>query len=117
MKYKDELVFIDNETGEKLIFNFNTWIEVIKGIIVKYTNKDSLEAEDLIMKRNFLMPETYNQVIFYSHDTEYHWAMLLVYGDNYWLNGINSDEPIDYLEWDQEYRKVNSLKEESFEFV
>ncbi|WP_268846616.1 hypothetical protein [Flavobacterium aestivum] len=117
MKYKDSIKFIDLETEEQLIFNFKTWISVIQGIIVKYANKSEKEAKHLIEARNFTIPKNYGQVIYYSHDTEFHWAMLITYGDGYWQRGISSDEPSDYMEWELHYRIDNSLKEESFEFV
>lgn len=116
-EYKDELSFIDPDTGDQLIFNFKTWLSVIKGIIVEFGNKTQEEANALVEKRNFLIPESYIECIFYSHDVEYHWALLVLHGDQYWNRGISPDEPEDYDKWDFEFRKKHSLKEESFEFL
>ena len=117
MILEDGIKFIDEETGDELIFNFRTWLEVIKGIIVKYANKTEEEAIDLINGKNFISPKSYTQAVFYSHEIEYHWAMLTVYKDGYWLKGNSSIEPEDYSKWEKEYRFKNSLKEESFEFI
>lgn len=117
MQYKEGVEFVDYETGDKLIFNFKTWLKIIKGIIVKYANKTEEEADKLIKERNFLVPENYTQAVYYSHEIEYHWAMLTAYGEGYWQKGISSDEPDDYDDWEKEYRKTNSLKEESIEFI
>jgi hypothetical protein len=117
MEYIDNIKFLDKETEEQLIFNFKTWISVIQGIIIKYAKKTEQEARSLIEARNFVIPKTYDQVVYYSHETEFHWAMLITYGDTYWKNGISSDEPLDYIEWESQYRIDNSLKEESFEFI
>lgn len=117
MEYKDNMEFIDCETEERVIFNFETWISIIKGIIIKYGRKTEQEAKSLIEAKKIVIPETYEGVIFYSHETEFHWAMLITYGDGYWQRGISSDEPSDYTEWETQYRINNSLKEESFEFI
>ena len=116
-EYKDELSFIDTDTGDQLIFNFKTWLAVIKGIIVEYANKTQEEVDALIKNRNFLIPDSYGECIFYSHEVEYHWAMLVVYGEGYWSHGISSGEPDNYNGWDLEFRKKYSLKEDSFEFL
>ncbi|MCV9933855.1 hypothetical protein OIU80_16345 [Flavobacterium sp. LS1R47] len=117
MEYKDNIKFIDRETKEQLIFNSKTWISVIQGIIIKYVKKNEQEAKRLIEAKKIAIPETYEEVVFYSHETEFHWAMLITYGDGYWQRGISSDEPSDYTEWESQYRIDNSLKEESFEFI
>lgn len=117
MEYDDNIVFFDEETGDKLIFNFKTWILVIQGIIIKYANKTEEEASNLIKKRAFVIPQTYEQVTFYSHDIEFHWAMIIAHGDGYWQRGISSKEPSGYMDWESQYRIDNSLKEDSFEFV
>ncbi|WP_338307101.1 hypothetical protein [Escherichia coli] len=65
---------------------------------------------------NNLKIESYNDVTFYSHEVEYHWAMLIAYGEFYWEKGISSQEPEGYFEWEAQYRKNHNLAEESFEF-
>lgn len=52
-----------------------------------------------------------------SHESEYHWAMLIAFGEQYWLKGISQDEPDDYFEWESKYKKIKGLAEESFIFL
>ena len=115
-EYKDGLVFTDPDTNEQIVVNFKTWISILMGVIVEYGNKTLEEAEVLIGKRNFVIPESYSECVFYSHEVEYHWAMLLLYGEGYWNQGISTEEPENYSEWEKKYRDDNSLKAESFEF-
>ena len=46
--------------------------------------------------------------------TEYHWAMLGAYGEQYWLKGISAQMPIDYDQWYddciKEYKLHNPIK-------
>jgi len=44
------------------------------------------------------------------HDEEYHWAMILAYGEGYWHKGHTVDKPQDYYDWDEKYRNDNNLK-------
>jgi len=113
----DGLLFQDEEDGN-IIFNFKTWLEIIKAIVIKYTNKSREEAEVLVMSSSLACNSINNSmaVSLRSHETEYHWAMLIAYGERYWEKGISSDEPAGYLEWDREYRESHCLAEESFEF-
>ena len=46
-----------------------------------------------------------------SHETEYHWAMLGVYGEQYWLKGLSSEIPVDYDEWYDNCIIENNLNE------
>lgn len=46
-----------------------------------------------------------------SHETEYHWAMLGVYGEQYWLKGLSSETPVDYDEWYDNCIIENDLNE------
>jgi hypothetical protein len=113
----DGLRFEDDD-GEVVIFNFKTWVNVIKAIIVKYTNKSEEEAERLVMSSSLVNKpiSNYIGVTLRSHETEYHWAMLIAYGERYWDKGISSDEPDGYSEWEYKYRELHQLAKESFEF-
>ncbi|MCX1348375.1 hypothetical protein JDU35_19045 [Escherichia coli] len=116
----DGIVFKDNENqGEVIVFNFFTWVEIIKAIMMKYAGKNEQESDNLffssVLFKN-LKIESYNDVTFYSHEVEYHWAMLIAYGELYWEKGISSQEPEGYFEWEAQYRKNHNLAEESFEF-
>ena len=44
-------------------------------------------------------PEDYDDIICLNHETEYHWAMLGAYGEQYWLKGVSAQIPTDYNVW------------------
>ncbi|MTD28228.1 hypothetical protein [Erwinia sorbitola] len=118
-KIVDQISFInDKKPTENIIFNFHTWVEIIKAIMVKYANKSEDEAESLMFSsplvKNAL--DGYMAIVVRCHELEYHWAMELAYGEQYWQKGISSQEPEDYLMWDEKYRKDHNLAEESFVF-
>lgn len=118
-KLIDNIVFKNNDNNnESIIFNFYTWTELIKAIIKKYTDKSEYDIDSLVygtpLVKNAL--NSYMSAVVRCHETEYHWAMLLAYGERYWERGISPQEPEGYLEWDQQYRKEHNLAEESFEF-
>lgn len=85
---------------------------------MKYAGEPEARARELVEKFSYFEKpvETYTDVIFFSHETEYHWAMLIKYGDGYWLRGISPDLPDDYFEWEDKFIAENNLSESSFEF-
>lgn len=116
MELKNDLVYIDSLTNEKVIFNMKTWLLIIKGIIMQYAGKTEKEAQKIINESAVIIPTTYDQVVYYSHETEYHWAMLFTYGKGYWLKNISSIEPEGYDDWENQYRIDNKLVKPSFQF-
>ncbi len=98
-KLNDNLVFED-ET-EHIIFNHYSFCELIKHIMVQYGNIDYENANKKV-EESFLqnVPTSAMQVLQLSHELEYHWAMLLLHGNMYWLHGIRSD----YNEFEEEYK-------------
>ncbi|NDV57748.1 hypothetical protein [Bacteroides sp. 519] len=109
----DNLRFEDDESG--VIFNHYSFCELVKHIMVKYgkisydlaTNK--LNNSDLIK-----MPKSINEVLFLTHELEFHWAMLLTYGNMYWTKGIPSDFnefKEEYFAWEEEIKRKYKLKE------
>ncbi|ERK14435.1 hypothetical protein [Serratia fonticola] len=118
-KIVDHILFVnDKNPAENIIFNFHTWVEIIKAIMVKYANKSEDEAVSLMfaspLVNNAL--DGYMAIVVRCHELEYHWAMELAYGEQYWQKGISSQEPEDYFEWEEQYRKDHNLAEESFVF-
>ena len=105
------LVFIDDKTGDKIGIYYNTWLFIIKCILTKYAHKVPKEVDEILKKRYYKKPENYNDVMYMSHELEYHWAMLGAYGERYWLKGISSKEPEDYNEWYDNCLKENNLNE------
>lgn len=118
-KIIDHIIFVnEKKTTENIVFNFYTWIEIIKAIMVRYANKSEDEAMLLMFSSPLVNKalDNYMAVVVRCHELEFHWAMELVYGEQYWEKGISYQEPDDYLEWDKQYRKEHNLAEDSFVF-
>lgn len=99
-----------NNSNQTIIFNHYSWVELIKAIIVGYANKTESEAERIVLASPLvrITENDYMSVALCSHESEYHWAMLIVYGDQYWTKGVSSNEPEGYFEWEKEYKeKIN----------
>lgn len=115
----DGIIFEENESSpNKIVFNFRSWVNIIIGLVIKYTDKSKQEVEDLVFQSPIICGalNNYMSVALRSHETEYHWAMTIVYGERYWDKNISVEEPQDYFEWENEYRLKNNLAKESFEF-
>ena len=55
------------------------------------------------------------EVAFITHQEQYHWAMLLVKGDMYWLKGYPSgiiDFMKEYIDWEEQIAKQYQLNDE-----
>lgn len=108
---KDNLIFINEENPkEKVIFNFYSWVRLVEGTIVKYCRKSPDEAKVLVESSSVCRYpiEDYLDAMMISHNTEYHWALFITYGNNYWEKGISSDIPDDW--YDQYILKHNLAK-------
>lgn len=78
----DGLQIEDKETG--VIFNHYSFCELVKHIMVNYGNIDyNLATEKLNNSYLTKAPRTINDVGLITHESEFHWAMLLVHGDMY----------------------------------
>ncbi|AWH84710.1 hypothetical protein HYN59_06060 [Flavobacterium album] len=109
----DGMRFEDEETG--VVFNHFSFCEFIKHIMTAYAGMSYEEADDKV-KNSFLayVPRTLDHVMFFSHELDYHWAMLLAHGDMYWTRGIPSDYngfSEEYLSWAKAIRQKYNLKE------
>jgi hypothetical protein len=115
----DTKQFNDPETGDVLRFHVGAFKKLISGIIAKYLNKSEQEAISMVDNHNlFSKPiQTFGDAIFFSHEPEYHWAMLIAYGESYWLKGIPSDPPEGYDEWESAYIAQHHLPSSSFEWL
>jgi len=105
MKVIDGIRF--NDSNESVVFNYYSWVELIKAIIVKYANKTEGEAERIVLASPLvrITENDYMSVALRSHESEYHWAMLIAYGDQFWTKGVSPNEPEGYFEWEKEYKK------------
>jgi hypothetical protein len=115
----DGIVIVnDRNPEESVIFNFHTWVSIIKAIIVRYSEKNEYEAEKIIMDSWLVKRalEDYMAIVVRAHELDYHWAMILVHGERYWRRGISEIEPDNFWEWEEEYKRDHNLKQESFIF-
>lgn len=113
--FKDGLRFRDEESEDEVIFNYYSFCEILKWIIVKYADRTYEEADCLVRKHPVSeVPKSFSEVTLITHELEYHWAMLIAHGNMYWLRGIASDFNSfsdEYFEWEDSIRKRYQLKE------
>ncbi|EAZ9183326.1 hypothetical protein AHV85_22240 [Salmonella enterica] len=118
--FRDGILFIDSDNpSESIIFNLKSWIGIIEAIIEKYAGKTKEESKKMVSSSLIVKNmeiKNYNDVAFYCHESEYYWAMLIAYGEQYWLKGISPHEPVGYFEWAEQYRRRHNLAAESFVF-
>lgn len=112
----DGISFFDEDGFDKVIFNYATWLEVVKAVIVKYAGRTYQDATNLVFNSPItnICPTDFMGVFLLSHEIEYHWAMLIAHGEGYWKKGVSSEIPDGYFEWDRSYRAEHGLAKESF---
>ena len=117
---RDGLLFTDENTGDTVIFNYYTFCQIIIGCMSQYGGVRNEEAKYILAKSTIITkpPVSYADVTFLTHEYEYHWAMVLVYGENYWSDrqGISSELPADYDKWEYDYIAKNNLADSSYEY-
>ena len=118
MKIEDGLVYKDEKSEKKIIFNYKTFYEIVVACVARYGKKTNEDAKKLV-DNSFIVKEppfTMMEVRFLVHEEEYHWAMILLYGEGYWKKIPNSYPPSDeYYEWIEAYQRENNLAEEVIE--
>ena len=89
---RDGLIFYSDDKTEKVIFNHYSFCELLKWTIVKYASKTYEEAHALVRNSGLSKePNSFFDVSLITHELDFHWAMLIVHGEMYWLRGIPSD--------------------------
>lgn len=116
-KLRDNLQY--KEETEGVIFNHYSFCELIKHIMVAYGNTTYAQA-DKKLKQSFLHkePKSLDDVEYLGHELEYHWAMLTLHGEMYWLKGIPSDFndfKEEYMAWETKKKQQYALKD-AFEY-
>lgn len=118
-KIVDGIVIVnDRDPRESVVFNFRSWVAIIRAIMVKYAGKTEDEA-DAILMNSWLVEEAlddYMAIVVRAHDLDYHWAMTLAHGECYWWRGIDSREPEGFWEWEEQYRVDHNLESDDFIF-
>ena len=98
----------DRDPRESVVFNFRSWVAIIQAIMVKYAGKSEEEAKSLVLDSPLVEHalDGYMAIVVRSHELDYHFAMLLAHGEQYWQRGIDSDPPEGFWAWDKQYRKA-----------
>lgn len=112
---KDGLIFYNDDKTEKVIFNHYSFCELLKWTIVKYASKTYEKAHALVQNSALAKePNSFFDVSLITHELDFHWAMLITYGEMYWLKGIPSDTNNfrdEYKEWRSQILTKYNLKE------
>ena len=115
---KDGLEFFDN--GERIVFNYYSFCEVLKGCLCEYCGLSNEEAHKIVENgKLFQLPISHvNDVYFFSHEHPFHWSMVCFYGDQYWEKYPDLvNIPESYDEWEARFIADNDLEAEFFVFT
>lgn len=115
----DGITFFDDEDSSRgVIFNFHTWVAIIKAIMVKYAGMKESEAQAILLNSSLVENalDSFMDVGLRAHELDYHWAMLLAHGEQYWRRGIDSELPEGFWVWEKQYKKEHTLQVQSFVF-
>ena len=82
---KDIIVAEDEDV--KIIFHFKVFCELLKKCISIYGNTTIENAQQVVKDFHPLQQpiNTTDDIVFFSHENIYHWAMLALYGETYWF--------------------------------
>ena len=110
---QDNLIFYDENGLHPIIFHRKTWLFILKGILTHYLNHSEHQAESMICHSSICSINglDYYSAMMIGHETVYHWAMILAYGEQYWHLGYCPDLPDDYEIWLKEYSHQHQLKQ------
>lgn len=118
-KIVDGIVIVnDRDPRESVVFNFRSWVAIIQAIMVKYAGKSEEEAKSLVLDSPLVEHalDRYMAIVVRAHELDYHFAMLLAHGEQYWHRGIDSDPPGDFWKWEEQYRLDHNLEADDFIF-
>lgn len=114
VEFSDDLVLVNQDTGEKLRFHQRSFAVRLHGVLTHYFNLCSLQAQQMVVE--FLSSSSnYHIAIWFAHEEEYHWACLLVHGPQYWLNGHELGLPTGYDQWYLQLSEEYALRENIIE--
>ncbi|SCC12795.1 hypothetical protein GA0061071_106160 [Kosakonia oryzendophytica] len=118
-KPQDGLLFVDeNNPNDFIIFNFYTWVSIIKGIMVFYGQKTEDEAQRIINNTPLFTrpPQNYLEASLLGHEEEYYWAMVMSHGERFFDKGYSYTAPEGYLAWEDNYIQEHNLAKASLFF-
>ena len=114
---KDIIVAEDEDV--KIIFHFKVFCELLKECISIYGNTTIENAQQLVKDFHPLQQpiNTTDDVVFFSHENIYHWAMLALYGETYWFTHPECEKlPDSYEKWIESALAQYSL-DDCYEFI
>ncbi len=98
-----DIIIVEDEK-EKVVFHFAIFCEQLKECIAKYGNIHMEQAELLVKRASFFIFRDINcftGVVYFSHERSFHWAMIILYGNNYWhTHPEYATNPKDYDAWE-----------------
>ena len=84
-------IIVAEDEDVKIIFHFKVFCELLKECISTYGNTTIENAQQI---------NTADDIVFFSHENIYHWAMLALYGETYWLTHPECEKlPDSYEKW------------------
>ena len=112
-------IIIAEDEKEKVIFHFAVFCELLKECMAKYGNIHMEQAEQLVKSASFSLfreANCFSGITFFSHERSFHWAMIILYGNNYWHTHPEYVEiPKDYDAWETTFLARYHL-EDCYEF-
>ncbi|TDH23957.1 hypothetical protein EXU57_15805 [Segetibacter sp. 3557_3] len=58
------------------------------------------------------VPKDEHDVAYLTHEYEYHWAMIILHGENYWTSQPNLYPPPQaYFQWVKNYMHANNIQD------
>ena len=80
-KSENILIFKNKDNSDQITMYYDTWLTIIREILMKYANKTYEESLEILKKHYYKKPVDYIDCIYLSHESEYHWAMIGAYGE------------------------------------
>ena len=98
----DKDIIVAEDEDVKIIFHFKVFCKLLKECMSIYGNTTIENAQQLVKNFHPLQQpiSTTDDIVFFSHENIYHWAMLALYGETYWLIHPECEKlPDSYEKW------------------
>lgn len=115
----DKDIIVAEDEDVKIIFHFKVFCELLKECISIYGNTTIENARQLVKNFHPLQQpiSTTDDIVFFSHENIYHWAMIALYGETYWLTHPEYEKlPDSYEKWVENALSRHSL-DDCYEFI
>ena len=115
----DKDIIVAEDEDVKIIFHFKVFCKLLKECMSIYGNTTIENAQQLVKNFHPLQQpiSTTDDIVFFSHENIYHWAMLALYGETYWLIHPECEIlPDSYEKWVENALSRHSL-DDCYEFM